>query len=608
MKYIYIIILLAIITISCNKGLDILPFNVAEMQKQIELKPDSIADILEEQINPTTLSEKDKADYWFLLTQTHLQQERSLINDSLIHFSVEYYRANNSLYLPSAYRLASHQINSLGNKNTEQENYLLEALEVTENRIDTIEILKTYKALASFYTKTKYHSKAIRTYKKISEFSYSPTEKSVSIGMIGFEYAMLGIKDSCFAYFDKAIVLAKEDKNKSLLYDMLRSYADCLNSFGNSKNAIDVIKQANLLDGDFNNEYYSNFSYLNALLNLNQLDSAKIYLDYLEKYNAEIPPTDESYFYVNDITIMLRSIYNEKRGLPIEILSMAHHGDNAMNLIWNNMNADKEHIFVQNKLAKDKDRLEIEKAEQLQIYFLIIIVLLLITGSIIFIYQRKVLQKERAIQSAKERLQKNTIMLYENENIIKENETLIKDLTSQIEENNDSEERLSDIEQIVETNKSLQRQNETLNNEISKFSLLLSKKEYDKIGQRNIALQEREKFLLDQLIMNHEVLNQLKYSPKFIKEEQWLSIINTINVLYNNYATRLQAEYPVLTEEDIRYCCLIELRLAISNIGVLMAVSPTSVSKRKQRIKEKMTKINDHLFNEQSLENYLWNY
>jgi hypothetical protein len=70
----------------------------------------------------------------------------------------------------------------------------------------------------------------------------------------------------------------------------------------------------------------------------------------------------------------------------------------------------------------------------------------------------------------------------------------------------------------------------------------------------------------------------------------------------------LQAEYPTLTEEDIRYCCLMELRLTTSNIGTLMAVSPQSVSKRKQRIKEKMSKKNSKLFNEQSLENYLWNY
>lgn len=607
-RKIYIVILLAIATSSCNKELDIPPFDVAQVQKQIELNPDSVANLLEEQINSSTLSDESKADYWFLLTQTHLQQDRSLINDSLIHFSVEYYKANNSIHLSSAYRLAAYQINWMGNKNAEQEELLLKSLEVAENGKDSVEIVRTYDALAHLYVKTKAHSKAIGIYKKIIDLSSSSREKSLAICMIGLEYAMLGVKDSCIIYFDNAIALAKENGDKSLLYDMLRSYADCLNSFGDSRKALEIINQAIGLNGNFNNEYYSNFTCLNAMLNLNQLDSAKVYLDYLKRNNANIPSTDESYFYVNDITIMLQSIYNEKKGLPVEILTMAHHGDNAMNVIWSKINADKERVFSQNKLYKEKDKLEIEKAQQLQAYLIVIIALLLFTGVIVIAFQRKILKKERALQIAKEHLRQNTVKLYENENRIKENELLIKDLTSQLEDNSDHEEKLADIERIVEANKSLQRQNNLLHDEIEKYSTLLSEKDYDIISKRNIALQERVKFLLDQLLVNHDALNKLKYSPQFIKEEQWPTIVNTINVLYNNYAVRLKAEYQTLSEEDVRYCCLIELGLTTSNIAILMAVSPATVSKRKQRIKEKMIKINSELFNEQSLENYLWNY
>lgn len=608
MKVKFIILLAIIITTSCNNSVDILPFDIAEMQRQIKLNPDSIANILEGEINPFRLSDKDKADYWFLLTQTHLQQERSLINDSLILFSVSYYKKKNSPYLAFACRLAALQLNSLGDKNEEQESYLLQALKVAETQKDTIETAKTCTSLSNFYYKAKKHSKAIDIKKQIIELSSSSSTRSELMYMIGIEYAMLGKKDSCFLYLNNAIKIAKENNDKYLLYDMLRNYADCLNSFGDGNKAIEIINQANQLTGNFNNKYYLNFTSLNTWLNTNQLDSAKVCIDYLEKNNANIPPTDESYFYVNYMTIMLRAIYNEKRGLPTEILSLAHHGDNVMNIIWNNMNVDRERTFTQGKLAQEKDLLEIEKARQFQIYLIIIIVLLLISGTTILIYQRKILQKERAIQDAKERLQHNTLKLYENKNIIRENENLIRDLTNQIEENKNKEESFADIEQIVKANKLLQGQNEILNDEINKYSALIDGKGFDEISKWNIVLQEREKFLIDQLIMNHEVLKQLRYSPVFIKEEQWLTIINTVNVLYNNFAIRLQSEYPILTEEDIRYCCLIELHLSTSNIGILMAVSPTSVSKRKQRIKEKMTKINGGLFAEQSLENYLWNY
>lgn len=549
-RKIYIVILL-IAAVSCGERSYVPPFDVARMQREMERNPDSIANILEEQTDPAALSEKNKADYWFLLAQTHLRQDRSLINDSLIHFSVEYYKENNSPWLSSAYRLAADQINWQGNENARQESLLLDALDVAVNRTDTVEMVKTYNSLANFYIKIKEHSKAIGAYNKILDLSSSSTERAIAKGMMGLEYAMLGMKDSCYASFEKALELAQNDGDSQLLFDMLRSYADCLNSFGDSRKAIGIINRTKGLEGRFNNEYYLNFTCLNAWLNLNRLDSAKVYLDYLERNNIDIRPSDESYFYVNDITAMLRSIYNEKRRLPAEILTIAHYGDNVMNAIWNNMNVDKERMFTQNRLAKEKDRLEMVRAQQLQIYLLIIIALLLIAGVVVFLYQRKVLQKERAIRSANERLRDSMLKLYENENII-------KDLTSRIEENGEA--------------------------------------------------GEREKFLLDQLIINHDVLSKLKYSPRFIKEEQWPSIINIVNVLYNNYAVRLRAEYPVLTEEDIRYCCLIVLRLTTSNIAALMSVSSTSVSKRKQRIKEKMDKVNSELFNEQSLENYLWSY
>lgn len=608
MKVKFIILLVAIITTSCNKSVSILPFDIAKMQKQIEFNPDSIAYILEEQINPMTLSGKDKADYWFLLTQTHLKQDRSLINDSLIHFSVDYYKSNNSPHLSAAYRLSAYQTNWAGNKDMEEDSLLLKALEVAENKMDTFEIIKTYNVLTTSYFKVKEHTKAIDIHKKIIELTSSSKTKAESMYWIGIEYALLEKKDSCFLFLDKAAKLAKEINYTSLQFDILRNYADCLNYFNDSRKALEIIKQADKLNGNFNNKYYTNFTYLNAWLNLNQLDSAKVYISHLKKNNLNISPMEEEYFAFNFMTEALQYVYNEKKGLTTEILSIGLYGDDVRNIIRNNIMVNNERVFIQSQLSKEKDRLEIEKARQMQIYLIIIIVLLLITGAIIFIYQRKILQKERAIQIAKDRLQKNTIKLYENENIIKENELLIRDLTNQIEENSDSEERLADIQRIVDTNKSLQKQNDLLHDEIDKYSTELNQKGHNLLSKKNIALQERERFLLDQLIINHEILNKLKYSPQFIKEEQWPSITNTINVLYNNYAVRLQAEYPIFTGEDIRYCCLIELRLSTSNIGTLMAVSSTSVSKRKQRIKEKMTKVNSGLFSEQSLENYLWNY
>jgi len=71
----------------------------------------------------------------------------------------------------------------------------------------------------------------------------------------------------------------------------------------------------------------------------------------------------------------------------------------------------------------------------------------------------------------------------------------------------------------------------------------------------------------------------------------------------------LGIDFPSLTEEDIQYCCLIKLRLSTSVISTLTAVSPSSVTKRKQRIKEKMNQQRPaDVRKEQPLEIYMWSY
>jgi hypothetical protein len=82
---------------------------------------------------------------------------------------------------------------------------------------------------------------------------------------------------------------------------------------------------------------------------------------------------------------------------------------------------------------------------------------------------------------------------------------------------------------------------------------------------------------------------------------QWPEIIHAVNSLFDGFSYRLHTEFPALTEEDVRYCCLIKLRLTTSVISTLTGISPSSVTKRKQRIREKIHK-------DQPLEIYLWNY
>lgn len=111
------------------------------------------------------------------------------------------------------------------------------------------------------------------------------------------------------------------------------------------------------------------------------------------------------------------------------------------------------------------------------------------------------------------------------------------------------------------------------------------------------------------LIRQSGILNQLKLNPKYIDDGQWPEIVEEVNRLYNNFPCRLRADFSALTESDIQLCCLILLRFSTSTIAGLTGVSPASVTKRKQRIKERMSQSKPELWElVQSLETYLWHY
>ncbi len=47
----------------------------------------------------------------------------------------------------------------------------------------------------------------------------------------------------------------------------------------------------------------------------------------------------------------------------------------------------------------------------------------------------------------------------------------------------------------------------------------------------------------------------------------------------------MRKQFPTLSDNDLQVCCLIKLHLSVTNMADILNISPTSVSKRKQRLK-----------------------
>jgi hypothetical protein len=134
-------------------------------------------------------------------------------------------------------------------------------------------------------------------------------------------------------------------------------------------------------------------------------------------------------------------------------------------------------------------------------------------------------------------------------------------------------------------------------------------KAMETIAAQITTLLRREKQLTCLLEEQLEAIKDLRSGIHRIEDEQWPEIIKAVDLIYDNFTERLQAVIPALSSNDIQYCCLIKLRFPLSIIASLMMVSPASVTKRKQRLRERISRCSPSLLeNKQSIETFLWEF
>lgn len=122
-------------------------------------------------------------------------------------------------------------------------------------------------------------------------------------------------------------------------------------------------------------------------------------------------------------------------------------------------------------------------------------------------------------------------------------------------------------------------------------------------------LEERVRELTVELVDNHEFIWKLRENPIYLEVDGWKRLEEITNRIYNQFTERLKLQYSNLTEVDIQFSILLKLRFTVSQIAILTATSPSSVSVQKNRLKKRLLQIDEHLFkNGQTLDMYLWIY
>ena len=252
-----------------------------------------------------------------------------------------------------------------------------------------------------------------------------------------------------------------------------------------------------------------------------------------------------------------------------------------------------------------------QQRTQISLMFVLLVAFVLAMSIIIVVnlYRRK-------LRKSKEQINGFILIQQKNEGIIRHNEQMIADLQAQMADGQEAQEQLEESKAAL---LALQRHTEALRNEniglqqrIEKYKHQPSEEEIEKLranANRMHQLEERERELTAELANNNELMRKLREKPKFLGEAEWKKLADITNRVYNRFTERIKSQYPHLTEVDIQLCILLKLRFTVSQIAILTATSPSSVSVQKNRLKKRLLQADEHLFdNRQTLDMYWWMY
>ena len=273
--------------------------------------------------------------------------------------------------------------------------------------------------------------------------------------------------------------------------------------------------------------------------------------------------------------------------------------------------------YDQQQIINEKNELEIKKNQTILRVLVCLIIAIITIAILSYTYQKKLLEKERLIKQANQTIHDKTLQITENESTIKRNEARIMALSEEIGKNKGQQETLQEqketLESIRKHNQKLEQENIILKQDISTIQHNLEQKSrevkrMESLSEENLNLRNREQFLSGLLVQKSKLLNGLINKPQYIEIEEWANIIREVDYLFNDYTQRLSKLIPSLTESDIQICCLIKLHISNPTIATLLAISSSSVTKRKVRLKERILQTIGSLEESQTLEIWLWEF
>ena len=589
------ILLLTSVCSSCTDSKDsaLIP-ELKRAEALMYAHPDSALLILTEMQPPASSDRLQHATWCLFMTQAWDKNYKKHTSDSLITIAYDYFMKQSDPQrraLVANYKGAVCQ--HLGDTE-EAMRYYLEAEKEVEKTNDHQLAYLTYTRLGLIYLYRSLPEYAMPAFQKAyqsAKISGNEAYMASSLSCIARVYSVLKDWDKSVEYYKGAMRVAEEAHNLQSYSSALGELAGVYTKKDDYQLALSYAKKSLYIEEREQLPTEQSFLIIGDIYRLiGQSDSATYYL-HKAILSDNIRTVRSAYYTLyllnkRDANYQKAVEYNDNYWLYVDSIQETDRSKEVLEI---------QEKYNQEKVLNEKNQLKIERDRVVRSSLIVLILLLCIIVVLVYVYQRKLVRKERKIQQNEEAIQQYMIKMRDNAAMIHRNENRMKELSSLIEESQEVQEQLEEqqamLVEIQEQNDKLRTENQDFQEKIHHYSTSLKEKRkeldaFKLLSEENQRLHDREKFLCTQLLKRTEVLSVLKTSPKCLDLVTWEAVREAIDYMYDNYSQRLTKQFPLLTEGEIQVCCFIKIHLSNDDMATLLGISPSSVSKRKQRLKE----------------------
>ena len=347
-------------------------------------------------------------------------------------------------------------------------------------------------------------------------------------------------------------------------------------------------------------------SLIQTYLQLDRPDSAQVYIDEA----MTLPDRNNLRYNIYDLLFQYHRAKQQYARSVWAADSMRYYQPLALRQQLSRQVAEIKEKYDNEQLANERNRIRMERDRSVIIGLSLTVALLGIIILLTAAYRRR-------LRRIREQLRQDAIRLHDNEETLRQNSQSIVLLQAQLaDEHQESQAQQDELQAAIDA---LQQQNKTLDAENQRLQSSLDhyRDKYDTEEQRILRqqaerlrqLEAHEQALVEELIRRDSLVQLLRRQPKFLGEGEWKKLALLTDSIYNRFTVRLKERFPQLTDVDLQYCILIKLRFTVSQIAILMAVSPSSVSQQKSRLKKRLQQSEGFgLSPGEMLDSWLWKF